>query len=109
MPTDRELLELTPEQQGRLARAVMRRQGRLSLGVAAIFLGLLMALPLVNALHPDAAATPVGGIPANWAFLGIAFYPIAVALSVAFVRRSDAIEAACTDWRGLLADGEARP
>ena len=108
MATDRDLLELTPEDQRRLARVVMRRQGRLSLGVAAVFLGLLLALPLVNAVWPGAAGTPIGGIPANRLFLGVIFYPIAVALSVYFVRRSDAIEAECADWRGALAAEDRR-
>ncbi|WP_435017568.1 hypothetical protein TA3x_005183 [Tundrisphaera sp. TA3] len=107
MANDRDLLELTPDEQARLARAVMRRQGRLSLGVAAAFLGLLLALPLLNATRPELAGAPILGIPANWLFLGVIFYPIAVILSVFFVRRSDRIEATCLDWRAMLAE-EAR-
>ncbi len=107
MAKDRDLLALTPDEQARLARAVMRRQGRLSLAVAAAFLGLVLGLPLVNALWPDAANAPILGIPANWLFLGVVFYPIAVILSVVFVRASDRIEASCVDWRATL-DAEAR-
>ena len=85
----------------------MRRQGRLSLGVAAAFLILLLTLPLANATWPEWAGTSVLGIPANWLFLGVIFYPIAVILSVFFVRRSDQIEASCVDWQATL-DAEAR-
>ena len=102
LANDRDLLDLSPDDQRKLARAVMRRQGRLSLGVAAAFLGLLLGLPLANATWPDRANAPIGGIPANWLFLGVVFYPIAVVLSIVYVRWSDRIETECVDWRATL-------
>lgn len=95
-----------------LARAMMRRQARLSVGVAAVFLAMLLGLPAFNALAPRAAATPVWGFPANWLFLALAFYPVTWALSWWFIRGSDRLEAECADWRGLLAKDrgqDARP
>ncbi len=71
----------------------MRKQARLSLGVAAVFLYLLLGLPLVNRFWPEAAQMSIFGFPASWLFLGVVFYPITVALSVYYVRKSDKIEA----------------
>ena len=95
--------DLPPEELGRLARALMRRQARLSLGVAAVFAVLLLGLPLVNTALP--ASGP--GLAASWLVLGVLIYPVAVGLSVLFVRRSDRIEAECADWKSVL-DREAR-
>ncbi len=82
----------------------MRRQAALSLRVAAVFLALLLGLPLVNRFLPAVAQRDVLGFPASWLFLGVLFYPITVALSVYFVRRSDRIEADCSDFDALLED-----
>ncbi len=105
---DRSLHELSEADRTRLARALMRRQGGLSLGVAAIFLGLVLGLPLVNYLAPEVANAPIGGFTASWLFLGILIYPITVILSFYFVSRSNRIEADCQDWRTMLAEEEAR-
>ena len=106
---DQDLRELSEADQGRLARAVMRRQAALSLRVGAVFVALILALPLLNALVPDAmnAAGP-GGFTPTWLILGVLFYPITVGLSFYFVRASDRIEASCADWRGTLAAEEGR-
>lgn len=77
----------------RLSRLVMRRQAGLSLRVASVFLVMILGLPLVNRFLPAVASYPIFGFPASWLFLGVVFYPITVALSVYFVRRSDRIEA----------------
>ena len=101
---------LTDEEIARLTRAVMRRQAALSLRVAAVFLAMVLGLPLVNFLMPDLANRRILGFTATWLFLGVLFYPITVALSFYFVRRSDEIEAQCADWRTILgkdaAEGE---
>lgn len=81
-----------------LSRVVMRRQARLSLGIASIFLAMILGLPLVNWFLPSVAGYSIFGFPASWLFLGVIFYPITVALSVAFVRRSDRIEDDFRNW-----------
>ncbi len=105
---DRSLKELSVADQARLARALMRSQGALSLRVAAAFLGLVLGLPLVNYLAPEVANMPLGGFTASWLFLGILIYPITVLLSFYFVAQSNRIEARCADWRTTLAEEEAR-
>jgi hypothetical protein len=106
--TDRELHALSDHDRGRLARAVMRRQAALSLRVAAVFVVLVLGVPLVNYAFPEEANSPVLGFTASWLFLGVLIYPITVALSFYFVGRSDRIEASCVDWRKTLAEEEAR-
>ena len=103
---DRALHELSQGDQARLARALMRSQGALSLRVAAVFLGLVLGVPLVNYFAPEMANTPVAGFPATWLFLGVLIYPITVLLSFYFVAKSNRIEARCADWRTTLAEGE---
>jgi uncharacterized membrane protein (DUF485 family) len=88
------LEHLSPGDADRLAHAVMRRQLALSLRVAAVFLTLIFALPLVNWLAPGLASANVGGFTLSWLMLGVLFYPITWLLSGYFVRASDAIEAA---------------
>ena len=77
----------------RLSRLVMRRQAGLSLSVASVFLVMILGLPLVNRFLPAVASYPIFGFPASWLFLAVVFYPITVALSVYFVKKSDRIEA----------------
>jgi hypothetical protein len=102
--SDMELHELNEHDQARLARALMRRQGALSLRVAAVFAVMVLGVPLVNAFLPDVADTPTYGFTISWLFLGVLIYPITVALSVYFVSASNRIEASCTDWKKALAE-----
>ncbi len=88
---------MTEERLESLSRLVMRKQAGLSLRIASAFLVMILALPLVNYSIPEYASYPIYGVPASWLFLAVLFYPITVALSVIFVRRSDRIEAACMD------------
>ena len=83
-----------------LSRMIRRRQAGLSLRVAAVFLVLILGLPLVNQYLPDVASYAILGFPASWLFLGVLFYPITVFLSIYFVRKSDRIEA---EFHGLHA------
>ena len=107
--SERDLRDLSEADQARLARAVMRKQARLSLRVAAVFLGLILGLPLLNALAPDAMNEAwFGGFTPTWLFLGVLFYPITVGLSFYFVAAPDRIEADCVDWQSTLAAEEAR-
>jgi uncharacterized membrane protein (DUF485 family) len=70
----------------------MRRQARLSLGVAAIFLVLVLGLPLVNHYLQGLAQLPIAGFSATWLLLGLLFYPITWLLSAYFVHASDEVE-----------------
>ena len=102
--SERDLHGLSSDDQARLARALMRRQGALSVRVAAVFVVLVLGVPLVNAWMPEVANRQVGGFTASWLFLGVLIYPITVALSFYFVDRSNKIEADCLDWRKALDD-----
>lgn len=93
---------LSDEEHARLAHAVMRRQAALSVRVAALFILMVLGLPLVNYYLPGLANIPVLGFTATWLFLGVLFYPITWLLSAYFVRQSDRIEAECADWRAVL-------
>jgi uncharacterized membrane protein (DUF485 family) len=75
-----------------LLRVIMRRQARLSLGVAAIFLVLVLGLPLVNHYLQGLAQLPIAGFSATWLLLGLLFYPITWLLSAYFVHASDEVE-----------------
>lgn len=77
-----------------LLRSVMRRQASLSLQVAAVFLGIIFLLPLINLYAPALAATNVGGFSLTWLILGVLFYPITWGLSAYFIKRSNALEEA---------------
>ena len=79
-----------------LMNRVMRRQAGLSLKVAAIFISILILLPLFNLFAPELAATSVLGFPLTWLFLSVLFYPITWALSAYFVKTSDQIESDIT-------------
>lgn len=93
---------LTDTQHADLAHAVMRRQARLGLQVASVFLLFLFGLPLVNLYFPAAANTLVLGFPATWLFLGVLFFPVTWLLSAYFIRESNRIEDECSDWRTVL-------
>lgn len=79
--------------QRRVVQAVMRRQVALSIKVAAVFLAMLLGLPLVNYFLPSLANAPVFGFTASWLFLGVLFYPVTWVLSWWFIRQSNHIEA----------------
>lgn len=93
---------LSEEEHARLAHLVMRRQAALSLRVAAVFLLMVLGLPLINYYLPALANRPVFGFTASWLFLGVLFFPITWALSAYFIRQTDRIEAECADWRTVL-------
>ena len=96
LPKSQNAPPISEAQAEKITSMVMRRQGALSLRVAAVFIVLLLGLPLVNALAPQLVSATILGFPATWLFLGVLFYPITVLLSVYFVRHSDRIEAETT-------------
>jgi uncharacterized membrane protein (DUF485 family) len=104
--SDKDLHALSEEDRARLARSLMRRQGGLSLRVAAVFIVLVLGIPLVNAFLPELAGTRILGFTLTWLFLGVLIYPITIALSFYFVGESNKIEASCADWRKTLAEDE---
>lgn len=83
---------ISADQDRALLGRVMRRQVRLSLGVASVFLGIVFLLPIFNLYFPELAATKVGGFTLTWLVLGVLFYPITWALSAMFIRQSNALE-----------------
>lgn len=102
MTLDPEIPLPSANDHARLARAVMKRQAALSLRVAAVFLTMLLGLPLINAFWPTLANRPILGFTATWLVLGVLSFPVTVLLSVYFVRASNRIESECADWRALL-------
>jgi uncharacterized membrane protein (DUF485 family) len=80
-----------------LVRTIMRRQAALGLRIAAIFVVILVGIPLLNFYAPALMATRIGGFPLTWLLLAVLFYPITWVLSFAFVRGSDRIEAAIVE------------
>lgn len=74
-------------------RHIMRRQAALSLRVAAVFVLLLIALPLANLYLPDLMGTRISGFTLTWFILAILFYPITWVLSSYFVKKSEEVEA----------------
>ena len=79
---------------GELTRRIMRRQASLGLRIAAVFVLILVGLPLLNLYLPDVMGTKVGGFSLTWLLLAVLFYPITWLLSWSFVKGSDRIEAA---------------
>ena len=81
------------EDQVRLVKEVMRRQATLSLRVGAVFIVLILGIPLFNLFFPKIANLNLAGFTLTWLLLGILFFPITWALSAYFVKESDRIEA----------------
>jgi uncharacterized membrane protein (DUF485 family) len=86
-------IRLSPDEAEQLMHRVMQRQGRLSLRVAAVFLVLLLAIPLVNFYAPKIVQIDVFGFTLAWLILAVLFYPLTWVLSSYFVKQSDLIEA----------------
>jgi hypothetical protein len=97
--TRREVLELTEQTRvGALyLRALMRRQIRLSLGVAAVFVVLVGGQPLIPEIWPQYGSLSLFGLPLPWLILGVLSYPAMLVLGIAYVRRADVIDDEFTD------------
>ncbi len=83
---------VSPQERTLLVQRLMRKQAGLSLRIAAVFIILLIGLPLFNLYYPSLAAMPEGGFTLTWLLLGVLFFPITWLLSAYFVARSDALE-----------------
>ncbi len=87
-----------------LTQRLMKRQVKLSLAVGAVFVVLLVGLPLLNQMSAGAMATRVGPFTLTWLILAILFYPLTWALSWWFVKGSEDIEEAIvTEERARVA------
>lgn len=87
----RELEEQTPVGEIFLS-ALMRRQLSLSLRVAATLAVILGMQPLVAWVWPGYADLHLLGIPVPWLVLGVASYPVLIALGLFYVREADGID-----------------
>ena len=67
-------------------REMQRRQLRLSVVLAAIFIASVFTVPLLNHAAPDAMLSPVLGIPFVWLYVGVVlhleFWSIAILYTV---------------------------
>lgn len=87
----REVEEQTPVGEIFLG-ALMRRQLSLSLQVAAALALVLGTQPLVAWLWPAYGQVRVFSIPLPWLVLGVASYPLLVALGLYYVRHAETID-----------------
>lgn len=65
---------------------LIRRQLSLSLGVAAIFLSLLLGMPLVYTLFPELGSVTALGLPIHWLLLAGLMYPFLWLLAAYYTR-----------------------
>ena len=75
-----------------LLHSLMRAQFGLTLGFIALAVSVLISLPLVVSLVPSLADKHVFGLPLTLAVLGIAVYPVLVAIAIAYVRLAERTE-----------------
>ena len=71
---------------------IMSQQLRLSLGLFAIFIIILLGLPLFNFYLPELANARLFGFTLSWLFLGVLFYPLTWAVAYIYVKRSLKLE-----------------
>ena len=71
-----------------LLEDLIRRQLRLAVSVAAVFLVVLFGLPLMSLLFPDLVTVRVLGLPMSWLALAVLIYPFLWTLAVYFVSTS---------------------
>lgn len=77
--------------------ALLRRQLRLSLIVAALLLALLLSQPLLAWVLPAYAAARLFGIPLPWVVLGALTYPLMTVLGLVYVRGAENTDDDFTD------------
>ena len=81
-------------------RSLIRSQLRLALVVAAGFLLILAAFPLVLMVVPGLAGTGIDGIPFDWLLLGVGIYPVIGLSAWLYVRSAARNEARYRDLAG---------
>ena len=78
-------------------RALIRRQLRLSLATALVFVTAIGVQPLLSWVWPAFTDLRWLGIPVTWLILGLGSYPLMILLAVNYARRADAIDDEFTD------------
>jgi uncharacterized membrane protein (DUF485 family) len=73
-------------------KTIMGRQLRLSMGIASVFVVIIVAIPLLNQFVPGTMSTPFMGFTLGWFLLGFAIFPVLIFLAWLFVQRSNAFE-----------------
>jgi hypothetical protein len=91
-----EIAEQTPYGEV-LLEDLVRRQLTLAVSVAAVFLVILLGLPLMNLLFPDLVAMRLLGLPMSWLTLAVLIYPFVWALACYFVSTSRKYEEEFTE------------
>ncbi|WP_277452881.1 hypothetical protein [Janibacter sp. DB-40] len=77
--------------------SLMRAQLQLTLGVLAVGVMTLCALPLIFALVPPVRSLSVLGIPVAWPVLGVVVYPVVVLVARWYTRSGERLEAEFED------------
>ena len=78
--------------------ARLRAQWKLALGLAvagmfaAMFLVVVLGLPLANYVLPDLMARRVAGFTLTWLVVGVLFFPFVWVIAYVFIKRSIALE-----------------
>ena len=75
-----------------LVRGLVRAQLGLALRLAAVVVGAVVAIPLLNAAFPDVAAITVAGIRLNWLVLAVLVYPFFYGVGRLYVRLAEQAE-----------------
>jgi len=91
-----EIAEQTPYGEV-LLEDLVRRQLTLAISVAAVFLVILLGLPIMNLLFPDLVAMRLLGLPMSWLTLAVLIYPFVWALAWYFVSTSRKYEEEFTE------------
>jgi putative solute:sodium symporter small subunit len=73
-------------------RELMRKQLKLSITCALVFLVVLLGLPLANYFAPEFMAQRIFGFTLTWFLLGIGFFPAVWVISYYFIKRSIKLE-----------------
>jgi nucleoside permease NupC len=75
-----------------LVRGLMRAQLGLALRLAAVVVGLIGAIPLLNALFPELGSITVFGVRLNWLVLAALVYPLLYGIGWFYVRLAEQAE-----------------
>jgi uncharacterized membrane protein (DUF485 family) len=73
-------------------RFLILKQLRLSILCAAVFLLMLVGLPLANFFLPELMSMRIGGFTLSWLLLGVGFFPAVWLIAWVFIRRSIRLE-----------------
>lgn len=78
-------------------RDMQRRQLRLSIRLAVVFLVSVFMIPFLNQLAPDAMLTPVFGVPFVWLYVGVVLHLEFWTIAIVYTVLSNRWEAALLD------------